>query len=551
VAAGGALRRLYSLAAAAALGGGAAALAAQSAPAPAGPGEASAPGASGAVIGTITIQPQTIFDLSIPEENRRLFRLANRLHRTTRPSVVRDQLLFREGDPYDARLLAESERRLRELRFLYDATVEPVVRDERQIDVGVTTRDVWTLVVWGGFSRAGGENSLYFELQDTNFLGLGKDLTFERRKTVDRITSLLRYRDPALLGSRLRLEAWNSEATDGFDRRLSLEKPFESLAARRGAGLRLSTCDRHAPLYEQGEVEARFGHRRDAYELWGGRSAGLASGRSLRWLAGLTYERDRFSPLAGETAPARFPAGRTLAYPWVGFERVADDFREVHDLDQIHRTEDLRVGWRVIGRLGWSSPAWGGDRELAIAAAEVAGGWTPRPAHLLLATGRVAGRWGGAGAQDLRFGGSLRYDWRNWGRHLLHVALSGDLVEAPDLETQLLLGGDNGLRGYPLRYRDGDRRLLLIVEQRLFTDRHLLRLAYLGGAVFVDAGRSWFAGRGDGSPQGWLRDVGVGLRLHSSRSGLGTMLHLDVAVPLDRDGGIESVQWLVRTAETF
>ncbi|HEY4574632.1 MAG TPA: hypothetical protein VIJ26_11725, partial [Thermoanaerobaculia bacterium] len=48
-----------------------------------------------------------------------------------------------------------------------------------------------------------------------------------------------------------------------------------------------------------------------------------------------------------------------------------------------------------------------------------------------------------------------------------------------------------------------------------------------------------------------LKDIGLGLRIASSRSSRGAVLHLDVAFPLDRSNSIQSVQWLVSTGDTF
>ena len=74
-----------------------------------------------------------------------------------------------------------------------------------------------------------------------------------------------------------------------------------------------------------------------------------------------------------------------------------------------------------------------------------------------------------------------------------------------DRDNQLLLGGDNGLRGYPLRFQTGDRRFLLTLEQRFYHPRQFLRLFYAGAAVFFDAGRAWE----DGVPgDGMLYDAG-------------------------------------------
>ena len=64
-------------------------------------------------------------------------------------------------------------------------------------------------------------------------------------------------------------------------------------------------------------------------------------------------------------------------------------------------------------------------------------------------------------------------------------------------------------------------------------------------------GASW--GRDPlGAPsQGLLRDVGFGLRLGSSRSALGNVLHIDVAYPLDGDSSVHSIQFLVETKKSF
>jgi hypothetical protein len=73
----------------------------------------------------------------------------------------------------------------------------------------------------------------------------------------------------------------------------------------------------------------------------------------------------------------------------------------------------------------------------------------------------------------------------------------------------------------------------------------------VGGAVFMDVGRTW--GRSAvGSPSlGLLKDVGFGLRLGSSRSALANVIHIDLAVPLDRDSTMRGVQFLVETKKSF
>ena len=154
-------------------------------------------------------------------------------------------------------------------------------------------------------------------------------------------------------------------------------------------------------------------------------------------------------------------------------------------------------------------------------------------------------------ARNLIADAGAKYYWRwreNW---LLYVGLSGTVTDALDPELQLLLGGDNGLRGFPLRYESGTSRALFTVEQRVFTDWYPFRLARVGAAVFADVGRTWGSGVVGNSDPGLLRDVGFGFRLGNTRSGLGNVLHIDFAFPLNNIAGIQKFQFLVQTMQSF
>jgi len=517
----------------------------------------------GSVIGEVRVVNQDIFDPGKPGENNRIFRIANKLHLNTRAKVIESQLLFRPGDVFSPELIEESARLLRTNDYLYDVQIQPILRPDGKVDVQVATRDVWTLTGGASFSRSGGENNTSFELSDTNFLGLGKEVTISRIGTVDRTSNLVRYRDPNLLGSRARLVLSHAENSDGGRERFELERPFYSLNTRWAAGVRAFRDDRTETLYRAGKITDAFQHRHDLLEVYGGISPGLVAGRTQRFSFGYTYSGDRFD--AAPRFPRRLiPENRTLSYPWIGYELVEDQHVVEHDLNRMERSEDLNLGTQASMRLGFSSAAFGGDTDQVILQTAATTGWRPGARQLLLANYGGATRWGSDGTENLVAGGRLRWYARTFGDHLFYASLGADLAERLDDEDQLLLGGDSGLRGYPLRYQEGDRRVLLTLEQRFFSGRELFHLVHVGAAVFFDAGKAWF----DGTPplrlstrrratapidqQGkLLKDIGLGLRLGSSRSSRGGVVHLDAAFPLDGDTSIKSVQWLVSTSESF
>jgi hemolysin activation/secretion protein len=169
----------------------------------------------------------------------------------------------------------------------------------------------------------------------------------------------------------------------------------------------------------------------------------------------------------------------------------------------------------------------------------------------LLTSGSLSGQYGNGTGEHNLFSGSVRYYAPHSKRALFYAGVSGDFVRNPDISDLLTLGGDNGLRGYPLRYQSGDRRALLTFEERVYTDWYPLRLFRVGGAVFFDVGRAWGGENENTVNPGWLSDVGFGLRIPSARSASGNVLHADVAFPLNPDPSIKSVQFLFTTKVSY
>lgn len=144
-----------------------------------------------------------------------------------------------------------------------------------------------------------------------------------------------------------------------------------------------------------------------------------------------------------------------------------------------------------------------------------------------------------------------RYYWRHSANRVFFASVTGTQSSNLDPEDQLLLGGDNGLRGYPLRYQAGTSNALVTIEERFYTHWQPLKLVNVGTAVFMDVGRTWGRDPFAVAPSGWLPDVGFGLRLGSARSGLGNVLHIDLAFPLSGGNDIDSMQLLIETRKSF
>jgi hypothetical protein len=508
--------------------------------------------AQGAVIGDIDIDIRNLFDESDPRERNGLFLLANRLHIRTKRSTIEARLLFASGDKYKARTLAETERALRLLSYVYDARVVPVRYADGKVDVKVITKDVWTLSPGISFGRAGGSNDTRFNLQDSNFLGWGKELQISHGSTVDRTSDTVSWNDPNVFGSRWTTALAYSDSSDGSQRSLQVARPFYSLDSTWSTKITAVSFDRTVSRYNLGDIVDQFNDRESSYELSGGLSGGLIDGWTKRLTFGMRYDRNLFLPTPVTALPARqLPPDRTLSYPFVGFDILQDKYQKVGDENQIGRTEDLYFGTEITGEVGFSNEAFGADRNAVMLAAKALRGVEISELQQLFLSGDFSSRVQDGRARNLIADAGAKYYWRWRTDWLLYAAVSGTVTNSLDPDMQLLLGGDNGLRGYPLRYESGTSRALLTVEQRVYTDWYPFRLVRVGGAIFADVGRTWGSGVIGNSDPKLLRDVGFGLRLGNTRSGLGNVLHIDFAFPLDRIAGIQRFQFLVQTMQSF
>jgi hypothetical protein len=509
----------------------------------------------GGRVGELRMRRETIFDTADPAQDNPLFRAANRLHIVTREQTIREQLPFLvEGEEFIPLELVEAERVLRSANWLYDARVVPVRRCGDIVDLVVVTRDVWTILPTLDFDLTGGESSWAFGLEDRNLLGRGETLGVIYEDDVDRSGVRAFYFDPAVRGTGWRLNLDASDNDDGHRLDLNLRRPFRSLEERDSRGLRVTQDRRIQPLFEAGDRVIEFRQETFSGQLNWAKSTGRVDGHVRRWNVGLEWWDFDFDRAPGNLQPAELPEDRRAAYPYVGFDTIEDDFVPITNLALIGRPQDVFLGRRISGRLGYSPDVGGADDGRVIMEAAWRDG--TRPLDSLILTGFFS--LGGALTTSdseaenvfVEAGGELHLlqtdRWR------FYAALDGTWTEGLTDDVQLQLGGDTGLRGYPQRFQQGDRRLRLRVEERWYADGEPLRLFRWGVAAFLDGGRAWFSGDPNDSENGWLSNVGVGLRIMPTRLPTNGMLHVDLAAPL-RTGGrdVDDVQLSVTVRSSF
>ncbi len=482
----------------------------------------------------------------------------NALHVTTREHVIRQELLFGQGDAYDAQVVEETARNLRGMAVLTTAAVVPfAVGDPRGVGVLVVTKDIWSLrhgFVDLFFDPARFSDTLRVRgaLTETNLLGLNKSVALRYARDPWTREIGQSFLDRRVLGSRWlfleTVDALFDEETGATARgSYQLVRPFYSLdtqlagqlvfehdagTSRALAGAEVS----EVVLPARPGAPALSAPRQFDRDTWnGGATVAWQSLGSLKHRLGLsltTAKRD-LTPVEGVPAERRedfFDAIRrrsefsnVLQLSWA---LIPTDYHTLRDADVYGVTEDFLAGPQLSASAGLSTSALGSDADFARVAATA--GWrvVGRRQLVLGAFLRGGARRQGGGFIDRFVGLDLSmYSPRTAAGRVVWKT-SGTLRAANRNQGVVALGGDAGLRGYPLGAVRGDSAWTSNLEWR---GRPLYWMTYqLGAVAFVDSGAAWF----EGATPAPLHAVGVGLRWLMPQFNH-RLMRLDLAAPAD------------------
>ena len=497
---------------------------------------------------------QNIFDLQDRREDKGLYRLADKLHYQTREHTVRQQLLFAPGDALNGERLEETERLLRSRVYLNDAwiVITAYHADTNTVDIAVTVRDVWTLNPGLSLGRSGGANQTKVQLEEENLLGLGTTIAISRSHNVDRSSTLVDYSDPNLFGSWWQGVVNYADNSDGRVKAISTILPFYSLDTRAAGGVLVSDGTSVVSRYSDGQIYDQFDELHKQAQAYLGGSHGLIEGWTQRWFTGVRYDETSFQRIPVPTLqPLTLPEDRKFAYPWFGWQAIEDKYVKTENLDLIGRTEDAYLGRTYYAELGYSAPSYGGAGRSWLFQANAVDGLHAGDQRYLFLNAALNGRVDDGAVRNLNLTVGGRYFERQTDRRLLYVSLAATATHHLDGEQQVLLGGDTGLRGYPIRFQSGTSSALLTIEERQYTNWYLFRLWKVGAAVFFDAGRTWGRDFSGAEPLGMLKDIGVGIRFGNNRSGLGNVIHADLSYALGAPPGIRKFQLTLQTLQRF
>jgi hypothetical protein len=489
--------------------------------------------ATPARIGTIQIVTLDVFS---PAEaaNGWIYRAANAVHIETHKSTIRRFLLFREGDPYDPAKLAETERNLRAQAFIKSATITAGPEHDGVVDVVITTQDTWTTEPGASFGSKGGTTTYGFSFDEKNLLGTGRKLSFAYDKGTERTTRSFSYEDPFLFGPYWLGEVTYAINSDGREESVGIQRPFYSFTTPWETAGSFDRLIENERIFRDGATFSKFQQRHRLWKLEYGRAILATEDHARRWTVGVESLDDDFANIAGRPGDP-LPDRRRFRYLVLGFEDARNDFVKANYVNRDLRFEDFNLGAHLAAKAGVSPAAFGPDHNTAFAQLSLARGFRLGISSVLLAQAAYSSRFDGGPQNEIVSAGAFyfrKFDTRI--RQTLVGRVEYDRGWRLDRDMQFFADGQTGLRAYHLYSFEGNKRVMLNVEDRLFSGREILQLVAPGAAAFVDIG--------DAEPPGkplslshLKGDAGIGLRLGIARAPSNNVFRLDVAYAFNHD----------------
>jgi len=486
----------------------------------------------GLPIVAIHFERNDIFDTSQPKTSYWPYRWANALHIVSKEDFLRSMILFKEGDPYSASIAAESARVLRSLGF-----INPVEICARKVDGGVEvivqTHDRWSLKVGANLGIVGSRSTYAFDFEEDSLLGWGKSASIGFESDEERDIWSYRYIDPNVFSSRWRLRLEHKNLSDGSRDEVRIDRPFYSLATPWSWGVEGLSEKLTEHLYSQ-SVSVVSGRRdTESARVWGGARLPGNGYLTRRLVGGWVHSETRYSDWESSSgAPYPTPEDRIIEGPTLAFEQIANRYQVVRGFRAWVSQEDVALGPNFRLSTTFSHPTFGGDRQRVLLAGELhAAGRLDR--WLILGDAWLSGRVENGETRNLVVGarvGAAQLGRRGW-----QLRLYGETSHGLDLDRQLTLGADRGLRGWDPDYFDGTGRAVLNVQWRTLIKENVLGLFSVGVVFFGDAGATWAPRVGPDS-DGIRLDAGAGLLFDLAHLGRSSLLRVDVAFPDDGSG---------------
>ena len=241
----------------------------------------------GKIIRNINIQTLDPFGYSVSDTTNSVGnwaeRFGNQIHIKTRQLAVKNLLLFRRNKPLDPLAIKESERLIRQQRYVREVsiTTEPIPQNADSVDIYIRVLDSWSLIPKGSISSS--RTAVGFH--ERNFLGTGHDFNnkLTKRLTDGKNAYRMKYEVPNIKNTYIRTSVdYHIDLNDNYGKSLNIDRIFYSPLTRWAAGVYIDEQFRTDSLQNEQLQYNPQNFKFNSQDFWGGYSFPIFKGKTER-----------------------------------------------------------------------------------------------------------------------------------------------------------------------------------------------------------------------------------------------------------------------------
>jgi hypothetical protein len=233
-------------------------------------------------IDVVTLDPfgYSVSDNTVGKQNF-LSKAGNRMHIKTQGITIRNLLLIHKNQPFNSLLVKESERLIRNQKFVHEVSFSVVAAraGSDSVDIFIRELDNWSIIPEGSISAS----RLRVDLTDKNFLGYGHEFqnAFSRSFT-RRISSFNTYYSipnirNSYISAKLHL---GIDGYGNFSRSFDVDRPFFSPLAKWAAGVSFASQTKKDSLKDINSVYVPVNLKFRTQDYWAGKALQLFKGNT-------------------------------------------------------------------------------------------------------------------------------------------------------------------------------------------------------------------------------------------------------------------------------
>jgi hypothetical protein len=467
---------------------------------------------SGPVIDTVIVLTRNVFGAEEAQRNV-FFRIANGLRFTTRAGIVRRELLFRPGDPYDSALVAESGRNLRALGVFRQVIID-TVRLDGQLAAVVSTADGWSTQLRFGFRSTGGVFTWNAGLIETNFLGTANPVGVNFRSEADRNALTLLGGVNRVFGSQIQTGGFFDDLSDGQRGGWQVGLPFRAFSDRRGFGIIGEAASQRMLQFRVTDVTqvdtVQYHRRAFSNRIFFAAAPVAENDRYVRVGVAALVKREEYR-LREDTILAIPDTVSGAVSAFLEYRRA--NFKVVTHYNGFAHQEDLDLSTRVE-LAAWVAPTTFGYERGGIGPQVTVATGIGFPNGFLRLSAWGNGLFTSAGLDSGRVNVSFTLGTQLVRRQATFLRVQAGAQEGPAPGAEFDLGHGTGPRSFKPHAFTGTRSVWGTFEHRVYLFDDLFGLLGLGIATFLDYGGAWYpdqSARAGGN-------VGIGIRTGAARA---------------------------------